>query len=351
MKIIIDAMGGDNAPEQIVLGAIEGAIEHDVNIVLVGNESIIRDIAAKHSLCIDGNDKIQIVHTEGVITMEDSALSVVRDKRDSSMGVGLKMLAEGNGDAFVSAGNTGALHAGSSLLVRRIKGIQRSAIATVLPFANPTLLIDSGANTEVEPSHLLQFGVMGSIYMNKVMKVENPRVGLLNNGTEETKGTKKLVEAYQVLKDADTINFIGNVEGKTLPYGECDVIVTDGFTGNILLKSVEGLASYFMKTLKGIFMKNILTKLSSLITKKHLKNMKNTFDASAHGGAPLLGLAKPVIKAHGSSDAKAIKNAIRQAKEFVSKGVINEIVDSLAALSAKIDAEKAAISEESSNNG
>ncbi len=325
MKIIIDVMGGDNAPEEIVRGAFQAAEEYDTDIIMVGNENSIIEITDKYKLPIDLVN-ISIIHTTEVVTMDDSALSVVRDKNGSSMSVGLRMLAEGKGDAFVSAGNTGALHAGSSLIVRRIKDIKRSAIATILPFAKPMLLIDAGANTEVEPSHLLQFAIMGSVYMNKIFNIESPEVGMLNNGSERTKGTKKLIEAYELLEAEKNINFIGNIEGKILPFGHCNVLVTDGFTGNILLKTVEGMGSYLMGKLKDIFYRNLITKVSALSVKSGIKKLKNDFDVSEYGGAPLLGLSRPVFKAHGSADARAVKNAVRQAIAFINTGIIVEIV-------------------------
>ncbi len=325
MKIIIDVMGGDNAPEETVLGAFQAAEEYDADIIMVGNENAIKEIKDKYKLP-DERDNITVVHTSEVITMDDSALSVVRDKNGSSMSVGLRMLAEGKGDAFISAGNTGALHAGSSLLVRRIRDIKRSAIATILPFAKPMLLIDAGANTEVEPVHLVQFAVMGSIYMNKIFNIESPEVGLLNNGSERTKGTKKLIDAYELLEKEKNIHFIGNIEGKILPFGHCDVLVTDGFTGNILLKTVEGMGSYLMGKLKEIFYRNLITKVSALSVKSGVMKLKNDFDVSEYGGAPLLGLSRPVFKAHGSADARAIKNAVRQAISFINTGIIVEIV-------------------------
>lgn len=325
MKIIIDVMGGDNAPEEIVRGAFQAAEEYDTDIIMVGNENSIIEITDKYKLPID-LENISIIHTTEVVTMDDSALSVVRDKNGSSMSVGLRMLAEGKGDAFVSAGNTGALHAGSSLIVRRIKDIKRSAIATILPFAKPMLLIDAGANTEVEPSHLLQFAIMGSVYMNKIFNIESPEVGMLNNGSERTKGTKKLIEAYELLEAEKNINFIGNIEGKILPFGHCNVLVTDGFTGNILLKTVEGMGSYLMGKLKDIFYRNLITKVSALSVKSGIKKLKNDFDVSEYGGAPLLGLSRPVFKAHGSADARAVKNAVRQAIAFINTGIIVEIV-------------------------
>ncbi len=325
MKIILDAMGGDNAPDEIVLGAVMAASEYKAEILLVGDENKIKDAAERQKIKIDEN-KINIFHTEKIITMEDNALSVVREKSGSSMGQGLHLLSEGQGDAFVSAGNTGALHAGSSLIVRRIRGIHRSAIAAVLPFQKPVLLIDSGANTEVEPIHLYQFGVMGSIYMNKIFGIESPELGLLNNGTENTKGTKKLIETYKLLSEAKNINFVGNIEAKTLPFGSCDVIATDGFTGNVVLKMTEGLGMFLMGKLKDIYYENVLTKASSFAVRGGIKKMKQDFDSSEYGGAPLLGLSKPVIKAHGSSDAKAIKNAVKKAIAFIETEVIVEIV-------------------------
>ncbi len=325
MKIIIDVMGGDNAPEEIVHGVFQAVKEYDIDIIMVGNENSIKEVADKNKYPLDKTN-ISIIHTTDVVTMDDPPLSVIRDKNGSSMSVGLRMLAEGKGDAFISAGNTGALHAGSSLLVRRIKDIKRSAIATILPFAKPMLLIDAGANTEVEPAHLLQFAIMGSIYMSKIFNIESPEVGLLNNGSEHTKGTKKLIEAYTMLEEAKNIHFIGNIEGKILPFGHCDVLVTDGFTGNILLKTVEGLGSYLMGKLKDIYYQNLITKVSALTVKSGLKKMKNDFDSSEYGGAPLLGLSRPVFKAHGNADARAIKNAVRQAISFINSGIIVEIV-------------------------
>lgn len=338
MKILVDVMGGDNAPEAAVLGALNAASEYkDMEILMVGNEDVIRDIALGAEKTLD-LENVDVVHTTEVITMEDPALSVVREKSNSSMSVCLHMLAEGKADAFVSAGNTGALHAGSSLIVRRIKGIQRSAIASVLPFANPTLLIDSGANIDVEPSYLQQFAIMGSIYMHMLFGVDNPRVGLLNNGTEKTKGTKQLLKSYELLESDESINFIGNVEGKEVPFGKCDVLVTDGFSGNVFLKTSEGMGLYLMTKLKEYLTSNILTKASTLIIGGKLKQLKSEFDASEYGGAPLLGLSKPVLKAHGSSDAKAFKNAIRKAADFAETQVVVEIAKWISADKEKKDA-------------
>lgn len=328
MKIIIDVMSGDNAPAEIVKGAVLAAQSLKTDFTMVGDEAVIRRICAENDLDLSGL-RIDIEHAESVITMEDQPLCIVRDKSDSSMAVGLKMLAEGQGDAFISAGNTGALHAGSTLIVRRIKGVKRSAIATLLPFQDPLLLIDSGANTEVTKEQLEQFAVMGSIYMNNILGVEHPRVGLANIGTEPTKGTKELVEAYNYLSESDNINFIGNIEGKQIPFSACDVLVCDGFTGNIILKLTEGLSSFLLKKLKAVMTSNVFTKVSALSMKGKLTEMKKEFSASDYGGAPMLGISKPVIKAHGSSGAEDIKNAAKQAIAFINTGVIREISDIL----------------------
>lgn len=325
MRILVDIMSGDKAPLEQLLGAHTAATETPgVSFTFIGNEAIIRAIAAARGLSLD-LPNIEIRHTDMVVTMEDQPLSVVREKKESSMGVGLKMLAEGKGDAFVSAGNTGALHAGSTLIVRRIKGIQKSAIATILPYANPTLLIDSGANIEIPPETYVQFAQMGSVYMKEILGVDNPRVGLLNIGAERIKGTKTVAAAYELLENAEGINFVGNVEGKELPFGVCDVLVCDGFAGNVVLKLSEGLAKFLVSKLTDVFTANPITKASYLGVKSGLKNMKKDFDASEYGGAPLLGLSKTVIKAHGSSDAYAMKNAIRQAINCVDNSVTYKI--------------------------
>lgn len=322
MKIIIDVMSGDNAPVELVKGAVLSRDELGVSVVMVGNRETIEQIAADCQLDLSN---IEIVDTDVVIDMEDPALSVVRDKNRSSMAIGLHMLANGEGDAFVSAGNTGALLAGATLIVRRIKGVHRAAIGTVLPFPVPVLLLDSGANIEVDENTLLQFAVMGSAYMEKIYALPRARVGLLNNGTEPTKGTALYKSAYQVLSASELIDFVGNVEAKTIAFDTCDVLVCDGFTGNILLKSVEGMGKFFMSTLKSVFSENLLTKASALAMRGKLKDFKKQFDASEHGGAPLLGISKPVIKAHGSSDARAVMNAVRQAVAYIDTGIIYDI--------------------------
>ena len=323
MNIILDAMSGDKAPAEIIKGAVMAKSRLKVDLTLVGQKEVILHFARENRLSLDG---IRIEHAEGVITMEDDPISVVRAKRNSSMAMGLRLLKE-EGDAFVSAGNTGALHAGSSLIIRPIKGIHRPAIATVLPLSRPMLLLDSGANTNVTPEYLVQWAVMGSIYMKNIFGIKQPTVGLLNNGAEEHKGTPVVAQTYKLLKESDDILFVGNVEGNQIMSSVCDVLVTDGFTGNITLKMLEGMGKFFMGTLKGMYNKNLLTQLSAAAVKDQLRGLKKQFDASEHGGAPLLGLSKPVIKAHGSSDAQAICNAVRQAVSFVKTGVIGEIAE------------------------
>ena len=332
MKIIIDVMSGDNAPLALLHGAIIAAEEYKIPIAVVGNRDIIEETAKENQLSLDN---VEIVHANGVIEMEDPPLSVIRGKSDSSMSVGLRMLENGEGDAFVSAGNTGALLAGATLLVRRIKGIRRAAIATVLPFPEPILLMDSGANLTVTPDDLEQFAYMGSFYMEKLHGIKQPRIGLLNNGTEHNKGLPLQVEAYQKLQDNADLNFIGNVEGKEIPFSPCDVLVTDGFTGNIVLKYTEGMGRFMLSTLKTLFTKNATTKVAALAMKGQLSALKKQFDASEYGGAPLLGISKPVIKAHGSSDAKAVKNAVLQAVAFLSTGMNVEIAKMAATLTEK----------------
>ncbi len=322
MKIILDAMSGDNAPLEIIKGAAMAAKAYpDHSLVLVGDENVISDISVKHNIHLDG---IEILHAPTAITMEDKPLAVVREKRDSSMSIGLKQLSLGEGDAFVSAGNTGALITGATLIVKRIKGINRAAIATVLPLENPILLIDAGANLTVTSDNICQFAFMGAKYMERIYEIDRPRVGQLNNGTEYNKGNALQVESFQLLSESG-LNFVGNVESKALPFNVCDVLVTDGFTGNILLKSVEGMGKFMLHTLKDVLYTNLATKVSALTMKDKIKDMKHRFDASEHGGAPLLGISRPVIKAHGSSDANAIKNAVRQAISFVEGGINDDI--------------------------
>jgi len=343
MRIILDAMSGDKAPLEIIKGASMAVGQFDADLTLVGDRPIIEKIAQENQLSLDG---IEIVQADDVITMEDDPISVVRAKKGSSMAVGLRLL-KAEGDAFVSAGNTGALHAGSSLIIRPVKGIHRSAIATVLPVSKPMLLLDCGANVNVTAEYMMQWATLGCLYMHNIFGLEKPTVGLLNNGTESHKGTQVIADTYKLLSEEPQIRFIGNVEGNQLMYAPCDVLVADGFTGNVALKMLEGMGKFFMATLKGMYTKNTMTKLSFVIMKDQLRGLKKQFDASEYGGAPLLGLSKPVIKAHGSSDAAAICSAIRQACAFVKTGVIREI-EEYAAASAENSAKKQGDSHESS---
>ncbi len=328
MKLIIDCMGGDKAPLEILKGVCDARRELGGDYLLVGNRPELEAVAREHNLNLEG---CEFLHTEITVTMEDDAMVVLGDKKGSSMGLGLRALSNGEGDAFVSCGNTGALFAGSSLMVRRIKGVHRAAIAALLPFNPPVLLLDAGANVTVQPDFLVQFATMGSAYMKSIHGLEAPRVGLLNNGTEEHKGTPLQTEAYHLLAETPEIHFVGNVEGSAVMNNACDVLVTDGFTGNIMLKSMEGMGKLVMKRLKGVFYATPITKIAALAVKGQLGSLKKDFDVSEHGGSPILGLRKPVIKAHGSSDARAFKNAIRQAMRFAESGAIEDVQRQLGA--------------------
>ncbi|MBO5110051.1 MAG: phosphate acyltransferase PlsX [Clostridia bacterium] len=328
MRIILDAMSGD-FPAEAVKGALKASKDltgrEDITLVLVGDEAKIREEMKNEGKECPKN--IEILHTEDVLTMEDDPMTIMKEKRNSSMGLALTLLKEG-ADAMISAGNTGALHAGSSLIVRKLKGVRRSALATILPLAKPMLLMDCGANPVVTADVLCQWAILGSIYMESVMGVTEPRVGLLNNGAEEHKGTPVAVEAHHALKGMP-VNFVGNVEGKEVPTGVCDVLVTDGFTGNILLKYTEGFGKFFLKKLKTLFSANFRSKLAYLLTKKSLMGIKEQFNASKYGGALFLGLAKPVIKSHGSSDAEAIRASVHQAVAFVEQNTIEKMADQI----------------------
>ncbi len=323
MKIIVDAMGGDNAPLEIIKGSLLAKKEYNVDIILVGKESVINSVSRENNLDISD---VEIINAEQVIETDEEANTVLKKKPDSSMAVAFRMLAQNEGDAFVSAGNSGSLCVGGTLITKRIKGIKRPGFAPLLPhFAGGCfMLIDAGANLETRPELLLQYAVMGSAYMKNVMKIENPRVGLANVGTEEHKGMELQHKAYELLKEAD-INFIGNVEGRELPYGKCDVVVCDGFTGNLILKTYEGTAKAIADKVKNLFSKNLKSKLAAALVMSDLKKMIKEFDYNEYGGAPIMGTLKPVFKAHGSSKAKTIKNAIKLTKEFVEADVIKEI--------------------------
>ena len=321
MKIIIDCMGGDNAPLEMLKGTVDAKAELGGEYLLVGHKTQLETLAQENGLDISG---FEILHAESVVTMEDDSMAF-REKKDSSMTLALRALANGEGDAMVSCGNTGALFAGASLTVRRIRGVHRAALAAILPFQPPVLLLDCGANVTVQPEFLVQFATMGSAYMKALYGLDKPRVGLLNNGSEEHKGTPIQTEAYQLLKNCPDIHFVGNVEGNAVPFGVCDVLVADGYTGNVLLKTMEGMGKLFMTRMKGIFYASAISKLAALTVKKSFMQFKKDMDVKEHGGSPILGLRKPVIKAHGSSDAKAFKSAIRQAMRLAESGAIATI--------------------------
>lgn len=326
MKVIIDMYGGDNAPKAPILGAAMAAKELGVDIVAVGSEAEMRKICEEN-----GISGFEFIDAPLVMPVCAEPTEVMKSYKESSLAVGLRALADGRGDAFVSAGSTGAIVVGATLIVKRIKGIKRAALASVIPGLNKSyMLLDLGANVECRPEMLCQFASMGSIYMNKVEGVPNPEVGLINIGAEESKGGELQKEAYQLMKAA-SFNFIGNIEPRDLPKGVCDVAVADGWTGNVVLKLTEGLSSAFGKKLKGIMLRNFFTKLGALTMKKGVAEFKKSMDYTERGGAPLLGIAKPVIKAHGSSDPKAFMNAIRQAKTFYEQDVIGTISAAVAA--------------------
>ncbi|MDO4503700.1 MAG: phosphate acyltransferase PlsX [Clostridia bacterium] len=326
MKVIVDAFGGDNAPQEIIKGAKLAADELGYDIVLVGDEEKIKGEAIKNNVSIEN---MQIVHAPDVISMEDAPTDILKSKNNSSMAVGLRLLAQGEGDAFVSAGNSGALCVGATLIVKRIKGVKRCAFAPVIPKSNGFfMLIDSGANVECRPEMLKQFGIMGSIYMKNVMTVANPRVGLVNVGTESTKGDELRFEAFNLLKDSN-INFIGNIEAREIPADCADVVVADGFTGNIILKFYEGMAKEMFSKFKNIFVKSFKNKLASAVLMPDIQEMKKHIDYKEYGGAPLIGISKSVFKAHGNSDAKTFKNAIRLAGEYTKRNIVKLISESI----------------------
>ena len=302
MRVIVDAYGGDNAPEAVLQGCRMAADRWKCEIILTGDGEKLREKAAELGISLEG---MRIAEAPDVIPMDAEPTAIMKQYKDCSMARGLQMLADGEGEAFVSAGSTGALVVGGTLIVKRIKGVKRPAIGTVVPCRNGCfMLLDSGANHDCRPEMLRQFGLMGSVYMKRILGVPSPRVGLVNIGAEETKGTELQVEAYGLMKEA-SYNFIGNVEAREVPLGGCDVAVCDGFTGNIILKVTEGLAKLFMSEIKAIFMKSLPNKLAAAVVKKDLGAFKKKFDSAEYGGALLLGTKKPVIKAHGSSDAKA----------------------------------------------
>lgn len=327
MRIVVDAFGGDNAPLEIIKGASEASLQFNVEITLTGKKETIEKIIFENNFKFFG--ELLIVDTDDVITMHDDPTTILKSRSNSSMSLAFKELSDSRADAFVSAGSTGAIVVGGTLIIKRIKGIKRPALAGLIPSPEGHyMLLDMGANSECRPEMLAQFGIMASVYLEKVEGIENPKIALLNIGTEDTKGDDLHIEAYKLLKQAP-INFIGNVESREMPKGVCDAVITDGFTGNIALKLIEGTSITMFKMIKGLLYKNVLNKLAALVLKKDLYSLKSLMDSSEVGGAPLLGVSKPVIKAHGSSDAKAIKNAIRQAIIFTEKNVITTISENL----------------------
>ncbi len=332
MKIIVDAMGGDNAPRSNVEGALSAVRELGVEVILVGRGYEIMDILK--DLGVDELPPgLEIVHADQVVDMEDNAATAFKEKKDSSLTVGLNLVKEGKGDAFVSAGSTGALLSGATLLTKRIRGIRRAAMAPQIPTPNGgAILIDCGATAECTPEYLLQFAFMGSYYAEHILGRPEPRVGLLNIGAEESKGTQLQRESYALLKKAGQegrIHFVGNVEAREAVLGAADVIVCDGYAGNIFLKTLEGTALFLSGELKKIFKRNLLTKLAAVMVTGGLKDFKKLMDSREVGGTPLIGISKPVIKAHGSSDGYAIRNAIAQAAKFASSGIIENITENV----------------------
>ena len=332
MKIVVDGFGGDHAPLAVLQGCEMAVKEYGVELIVTGDGETLQKTARENGVSLE---HIEIFHAPGVLTMEDEPTSVLKEKADSSMGAAFRLVKEGKGDAFVSGGSTGAIVVGATFILKRLKGVKRAALASIIPTIDGCyLLMDCGANVDCRPEALAQFGVMGSLYMEKVMGVEKPRVGLVNIGAEETKGGELQLAALGRLKAAP-IRFVGNVEAREIPAGAVDVAVADGFTGNVMLKLTEGLGSMFSKKIKGMFT-GVSGTLAGAMVMKKIKAFKKAMDYTEYGGAPLLGIAQPVIKAHGSSNPKAFKNAIRQARDFAQCNLTGEIENAVAAMK-KID--------------
>ena len=335
MKIILDAMGGDHAPQAPVMGAVQAAKDFDAEIILVGRAQEILQVLNENGIT-DIPTGIEIANAEDVVDMHDDPAKVIHKRKDSSMVVGLRMLSEGNGDAFVSAGSTGALLSGATLIVKRVKGIRRAAMGPVLPnkAGGKTVILDCGANAECTPEFLLQFGIVGALYAKKYLGVENPKVGLLNIGTEDSKGTQLQKDTYALLeqaKEQGVINFVGNVEARDVPLGAVDGIVCDGFAGNVLLKSIEGTAMFMGSLMKHkIFKRNLLSMIGYLFCKKGVNEVVAMMDYREIGGTQFLGIKKPVIKAHGSSDTLAFRNAVKQAMSAAQSDISEELEQALA---------------------
>ena len=325
MKIIVDAFGGDNAPQEILLGCAQARADLGVDILLTGDKARLEACAKELGLSQD-LAKMEILPCGEILTMEDEPTSVIREKTDSSMAVGLRALAQGRGDAFASAGNSGALVVGATTIVKRVRGVKRVAFAPVMPGSNGFfMLIDGGANVDCRPEMLLQFGLMGSAYMKSVMGIENPRVALANVGAEEHKGDQLRQEALALLRACTDIHFTGNLEARDIPYNGADVIVSDGFTGNMILKLYEGVAMALMDKIKGVFMGSLKGKLAAAMVYNDLKKMKKELDYNEYGGAPIMGCAKPVFKIHGSAKASTVKSALALSRDYTQSGIIEQI--------------------------
>ncbi len=335
MRIIVDGFGGDNAPLEVLKGCVSAVDGLGVDITVVGDQDKINACAKENNIDLS---KISLRHADGVMEVCYEPNKILKEYSGTSMAVGLKMLADGEGDAFLSAGSTGALLVGATFIVKRIKGIKRAALATVIPTANSAgaLLLDCGANADCRPEMLAQFGVMGSAYMRSFMDLKAPKVALANIGAEPSKGRELELESYKLLQSAP-IDFIGNIEGRDIPLGGADVVVADGFTGNLILKTIEGMGKFFGLGIKDIISGSLGTKLGALLLKQKIIDFKKKTDYSEHGGAPLLGTCAPVIKAHGSSDAKAFYNAIRQAKLCVENDLVGKITAGLEELKSSAE--------------
>ncbi len=323
IAIALDAMGGDNAPTETVKAAVQSLQDKRLHLILTGDKDIINKQLSNYTY---DSDRLEIIHAKEVITNQDSPVTAIRQKKDSSMVVGFNLLKDGAAQGFVSAGNTGALLAGSTMKIGRISGIERPAIATLLPNDNKsyTLLIDSGANVDCKAAYLLQFAKMGIIYMKHMLNIDNPRVGLASIGTEQEKGNLLTKETYELL-EAQNFNFVGNIEGSQISTGVVDVLVCDGFIGNIILKHTEGLAKSILQIIKRELVASPISKIGALMAKGAFKRIKKQMDYTEVGGAPLLGLKALVVKAHGSSNSKAIVNAIKQSVNFIENDIITKI--------------------------
>ena len=342
MKIILDAMGGDFAPEAPVMGAIDAAKAYGAQIILVGRGNEILEVLKKNG--IDNlPENIEIAHADDVVDMHDDPARVIHKRKNSSMVIGLRMLSEGKGDAFVSAGSTGALLTGATLIVKRIKGIRRAAMAPTMPTkaGGKVVICDCGANAECTPEFLLQFGLVGSAYAKNVNGVANPKVGLLNIGTEDSKGTQLQKDAYALLteaKDKGLINFVGNVEARAVPLGEVDVVVCDGFSGNVMIKSIEGTAMFMGSMVKRMFKKNFGSKIGYLLCKSGVNDMMKLLDSREIGGTQFLGIKQPVIKCHGNSDRLAFRNGVKQAMVAAESNFTEQLEEALAAMKERAEA-------------